>query len=104
MAAAALLVALAFAFPNEQGTRLLATADGWRYHYFHLNNDTPGSDDGRGDALWTYPAGLRVGDRVRAGQIIGYMGDSGNSEHSVPHLHFEIRVNGAAQNPRGYLP
>ncbi|WP_276967081.1 M23 family metallopeptidase [Desertimonas flava] len=65
--------------------------DGWRYNYFHINNDNPGSDDGVGDLVWQTPPGLRLGDRVRAGQIIGYMGDSGNSEHSVPHVHFEIR-------------
>ena len=35
--------------------------------------------------------GLELGDTVVAGQIIGYMGDSGNAEESVAHLHFELR-------------
>ena len=74
------------------GVGITITADdGWRYNYFHVNNDNPGSDDGLTAAAWQYPPGLAVGDRVRAGQIIGYMGDSGNSEQSVPHLHFEMR-------------
>lgn len=65
--------------------------DGYRYHYFHLNNDTPGTDDGEAEHHWTLPPALTTGQRVSAGQIIGYLGDSGNSEHSVAHLHFEIR-------------
>ena len=62
--------------------------DGWRSRYIHLNDDTPGTDDGEGYGI---APGLRVGARVRAGQLIGYVGDSGNAEHSVPHLHFELR-------------
>lgn len=62
--------------------------DGWRSRYIHLNNDTPGTDDGEGFGL---ARGLRVGARVRAGQVIGFVGDSGNAEETTPHLHFELR-------------
>ncbi|HAP75509.1 MAG TPA: hypothetical protein DCR14_05440 [Acidimicrobiaceae bacterium] len=64
---------------------------GWQYRYYHLNNDSPGTDDGANPPGWTFAPGIEVGARVHQGQVLGWVGDSGNSEGSVPHLHFEIR-------------
>ncbi len=41
------------------------------------------------------------GARVQAGQVIGYVGCTGSC--TGPHLHFETRVNGQAQDPAPYL-
>ena len=75
-------------------------ADGWRYNYFHVNNDTPGTDDGAAGPEWQISPQVTLGSQVRAGQVIAYMGDSGNAEGSVPHVHFEIRQpDGTPINP-----
>jgi hypothetical protein len=71
--------------------------DGWRSKYLHLDNDTPGTDDGLG---FGYAKGIRVGMRVQSGTVLGFVGDSGNSESTVPHLHFGLyQPNGLPINP-----
>lgn len=66
------------------GTALRLTApDGTYFYYAHLDSFAPG---------------IAAGVPVRAGQIIGFSGDSGNA--GTPHLHFEVHPRGgAAVNP-----
>lgn len=45
------------------------------YYYAHLDR---------------YAPGLRENDRVRRGQVIGYVGVSGNAPKNTPHLHFAV--------------
>lgn len=50
--------------------------DGYRYYYSHLDRLVPT---------------VQMGGHVVAGQLIGYVGDSGNAR-GVPHLHFGISL------------
>lgn len=73
--------------------------EGYSYRYLHMNNDTPGTDDGAGGPLYAYAPNISRGTRVVAGQLIGWAGDSGNAESVGSHLHFEIHTpNGTAIN------
>jgi murein DD-endopeptidase MepM/ murein hydrolase activator NlpD len=54
---------------------LIEESETFCYYYAHLER---------------YDAGLREGDRVARGQIIGYVGTTGNAPANAPHLHFAI--------------
>jgi murein DD-endopeptidase MepM/ murein hydrolase activator NlpD len=61
----------------------IAQDNGTYFTYLHLDSFAPGID---------------VGTKVRAGQVVGYVGNTGNS--ATPHLHFEVHPSGGgAVNP-----
>ena len=45
------------------------------YYYAHLDR---------------YAEGLKEGDRVQRGQVIGYVGSTGDARADAPHLHFAV--------------
>ena len=77
--------------------------DDWETWYMHLNNDTAGTDDGRGGLETAVPEGLEEGMYVPAGTVIGFVGDSGNAESSTPHTHFELHHGRSTVNPYPWL-
>ena len=61
-------------------------------------------DHGNGVETWyahTSKMYVKVGNQVKAGDVIAAVGSTGNS--TGPHLHLEIRVNGHHVNPQLYL-
>lgn len=88
------------------GTPIYATADGivsradWFSSYgLYVSLEHGGSMQTR----YGHMSRLNVaaGQRVRKGEIIGYVGSTGRS--TGPHLHYEVRIAGAAVNPVPYL-
>jgi peptidoglycan LD-endopeptidase LytH len=65
-------------FVSKQGGNTIYHLDpsgGRAYYYAHLER---------------YAIGLREGDAVKQGQVIGYVGTSGNAPPNTPHLHFAV--------------
>lgn len=84
----------------DVGQEVYAVEDGTLYRQF----DDLSSGAGLGWGLWSatdvkyryfhldsFADGLAVGDEVVAGQLIGYVGDTGNASPGGWHLHFEVR-------------
>ena len=65
-------------------------AGSWHY-YAHLDG---------------HARGLKVGDYVKPGQLIAYVGNTGNAKHTAAHLHYGIYLSGKGRgvvNPYSYL-
>jgi len=87
--------------PSRCCTMVIQHTDGFQSWYLHMNNDTPGTDDGLG---WGIAPGIVPGVSVYKGQLIGWVGDSGNAEATGPHIQFEYHdPNGTVLNPMPYL-
>ena len=69
-------VVFSVGWQNLGGHRLwLRDAQGNEFYYAHLAR---------------YATAAHNGAIVRAGQVLGYVGTSGDAEHTPPHLHFEV--------------
>ena len=79
---------------------------GTSYMYIHLNNDKTLRNDNQGGCRngIAYAPGLRSNQQVQAGQLIAYVGDSGDANGIASHLHFELHPNGGrAVSPNRFL-
>ena len=82
----------------KEGTVILAS-------YYGGYGNTVIVDHGGGySTLYAHQSALNVsqGQRVDQGDIVGYVGSTGNS--TGDHVHFEVRVNGEPEDPMRYLP
>jgi len=91
---------------SPTGTPIYATADGMvdRADWFGGYGNMVDIDHGKGIAT-RYGHMSRIvahaGDRVKRGDLIGYVGSTGRSTGS--HLHYEVRIDGHAVNPIPFL-
>ena len=77
---------------------------GTNYYYIHLNNDLTMRNDNRGKCAKDTAYAVKNGAKVAAGQLIAYVGDSGDADGGSAHLHFEVHPGGGkAVSPYPYL-
>lgn len=93
-------------FSAERGTEIYATGEG---KIVHVERSRRGYgnhviiDHGYGyKTLYAHMSNytVRKGERIKRGQIIGYVGNTGTSV--APHLHYEVIKNGKKVNPINY--
>ena len=92
---------------NDMGTPIVATADGV-VEYAGWNSGGYGNmvDINHGNGILTRyghasQVVVSVGQQVKRGQLIAYMGSTGFS--TGPHVHYEVHVSGQRVNPISYL-
>jgi peptidoglycan LD-endopeptidase LytH len=73
-------------FTSKQGGLTVYQFDDsgtWCYYYAHLDR---------------YAPGLKEGTPVRKGDVLGYVGSTGDASPDAPHLHFAVFQLGPARN------
>ncbi len=85
----------------------VVTVAGWHYSYGNYVMVYHGTDDSGNTYATLYAhmvsaPSVSEGQTVSQGDVLGYVGSTGNSTGN--HLHLEMRVNGARTNPLNYVP
>lgn len=93
--------------PAPAGTPIIAAAGGtvaWAYRSASAGNWVGVEHDNGLYTVYMHMSGFNCqeGDRVKAGDVIGFVGTTGQSTGN--HLHFSVRLDGAYVNPLAYLP
>lgn len=89
----------------ESGVVTTANYGNYGYgNYVIINHGTNSSNGNRYISLYGHCSSLAVsvGQTVSKGQVIGYVGSTGNS--TGPHLHLEVYVNGTRVDPLKFYP
>ena len=97
---------------NDIGTNIHATANGvviyvgWHGSYGRkiIIYHGPGLNDAKYSTVYAHLSKIyvKVGNEVTKDDVIGTMGNTGNS--TGPHLHYEVLVNGIPKDPMNFLP